>query len=148
MIWRVKAFDELSLRELYAMLALRAEVFVVEQDCPYQDLDGKDQKSWHVMGWKDDELVAVARIVDKGVSYAEYYSIGRVVVSEKVRKDGIGSALMEEAINWIYSDKGEVPIKISAQCYLIKFYGALGFQPVGEEYLEDNIPHIAMLKEI
>ncbi len=139
-------FQELSLDELYAMLRLRAEVFVVEQDCVYQDLDDKDQMSHHLLGFDEDgDLVAYTRLVPKGISYEGYPSIGRVITSMKVRRHGAGKILMQKSIEEIYRLFGKSPIKISAQCYLDKFYRGLGFVPIGEEYLEDGIPHVGML---
>jgi len=142
-----KAFEELSLDELYALMVLRQEVFVVEQDCVYLDADGKDQKAWHLLGKEADGfLAAYVRILSKGVSYEKYPSIGRVVTTEKSRKQGVGRALMKQAlVETARLFPGET-IKISAQVYLIRFYKSFGFEPVGEEYLEDGIPHIGMLK--
>jgi len=139
------SFNELSLQQLYDIMVLRQEVFVVEQDCPYLDADGKDQMSHHLMGYLDGELVAYTRLVPKGISYDKYISIGRVITSQSVRRDGYGKDLMERSIKQIRTLFGQKDIKISAQCYLLKFYKGLGFEPVGEEYLEDDIPHIAMI---
>lgn len=128
------------------MFALRIEVFVVEQNCPYQDADGKDLKSSHVFGTNDHgELIACARIVSPGVSYKEV-SIGRVATAMTVRGSGSGKELMRKSIKAIEEKFGQVPIRISAQSYLKKFYESFGFVQVGEEYLEDNIPHIEMLR--
>ncbi len=140
-----KAYSDLSKNELYAILWLRAKVFIVEQNCPYQDLDGKDQKSYHVIGVKDDMIAAYSRIIPPGVSYENYSSIGRVVCDPSARGNGLGKTLMRFSIDTckeLYPDK---PIKISAQTYLQRFYNALGFAEVGDEYLEDNIPHIQMI---
>ncbi len=143
-----KAFHDLSLEELYEIMYLRQAVFVVEQDCPYIDADGKDQASWHLCG-KDEKgvLVAYTRIVPKGVSYPGYVSIGRVITSQAVRKLGLGRQLMEESIAACTYLFGKGAIKISAQSYLLHFYQSLGFEPQGEEYLEDGIPHCAMIKK-
>lgn len=145
MNWHSKSFDELSLHELYQLLQLRAEVFVVEQDCPYQDLDGKDYKAIHLLA-NDAEgrLVAYCRLLPAGISYPEP-SIGRVVNSPAIRNQGAGKKLMHEAIRYIREHWEQAPIRISAQCYLEKFYTELGFQKTGEPYMEDNIPHIEML---
>ncbi len=143
--WLCCPFDKLSLQQLYDIMVLRQEVFVVEQDCPYLDADGKDQASWHLMAYQGDDLVAYTRIVPQGVSYEHYVSIGRVVNSEKVRGQGIGQELMQRSIQECHSLFGEQKIKISAQVYLLRFYTNLGFQAVGEEYLEDGIPHTAMI---
>ncbi len=144
--WQLKAFDGLTTYELYKILQLRSEVFVVEQNCPYQDEDGKDLKSWHLMGWDEaNTLVAYTRILKAGDSFAEA-SIGRVVSSPKVRGTGIGKELMLQSIDKLYQLFGKVPIRIGAQCYLEKFYQSLGFVISGETYLEDNIPHVEMVK--
>ncbi len=144
--WELKTFDELTPYQLYAILQLRSEVFVVEQNCPYLDEDGKDLKSWHLMGWNEDNiLVAYTRILKAGDSFAEA-SIGRVVSSPKVRGTGIGKILMQKSIEQLYGLFGQVPIRIGAQRYLEKFYESLGFVIAGEPYLEDDIPHIEMVK--
>lgn len=143
-----KKFDELSLHELYGILALRQEVFVVEQDCPYLDADGKDQHSWHLMGVDEKgKLVAYTRLLPKGISYEKYPSIGRVVTSPSARGGGIGRELMERSLWWMEQLFPQEAIKISAQCYLEKFYKSLGFEIVGAEYLEDGIPHYPMLRQ-
>ena len=141
-----KTFQELTTKELYDLLQLRTEVFVVEQDCVYQDLDGKDQKALHVLGFKDEKLVAYTRIFKPG-DYFEETSIGRVVVSKNERQFKYGCDIMEASIKAIKHHFNTSKIKISAQCYLKKFYTNLGFKAVGEEYPEDDIPHIAMIKE-
>ena len=142
-----KPFYNLTLDELYAIMAIRQEVFVVEQNCPYLDVDGKDQMGVHLMGWNTkEELIAYTRLLNKGISYPDYPSIGRVVTSPSVRGTGIGKLLMEESIKVIRQLFPEnKAIKISAQCYLTRFYESFGFQSTGKEYLEDDIPHIAML---
>ncbi len=145
MEFQLKKFDELTLRELYRILQLRAEVFVVEQDCVYQDLDDKDQMSYHVIGKEDGEIHAYTRIIPKGISYPDYVSIGRVVNSNAVRRKGAGKALMEFTIASSRNVFPDSKIKISAQSYLDKFYTDLGFKSTGEEYLEDGIPHQAMV---
>ncbi len=139
-------FNRLSLRELYDSLALRQEVFVVEQDCPYLDADGKDEPGHHLLGYAPGgRLIAYARLLPPGISYPEYASIGRVVTSPSARRTGAGKALMRESMAWCARLHGTVPIKISAQVYLTRFYEAFGFQKVGEEYLEDDIPHVGMV---
>ncbi len=139
-------FDELTVDSLYEMLQLRQEIFIVEQDCPYLDADGKDQSSRHVLGRSEkQDLVAYIRIVPPGISYAGYSSIGRVVVKERIRKTGSGKSLMQYGIQKCKELYPDTPIKISAQCYLLKFYSDLGFKAIGEEYLEDDIPHQAMV---
>lgn len=143
---RTKTFSELSTEELYALLQLRSEVFVVEQDCVYQDIDGKDQKAWHVLGFKGDVLVAYTRIFKPG-DYFEDASIGRVVVAKNQREHQYGYDIMNASIYVVKNQLKSDRIKISAQLYLKNFYKKLGFNPIGEEYLEDNIPHIAMIKQ-
>tara|TARA_R110000868_G_scaffold96341_5_gene265046 strand:- start:4043 stop:4483 length:441 start_codon:yes stop_codon:yes gene_type:complete len=141
----VKNFNELNTVELYDILQLRSEVFVVEQDCVYQDLDGKDQKALHVIGLKDQKVVAYTRIFKSG-DYFNEASIGRVVVRSSERKYGYGNILMVASINAIFEHYNETKIRISAQKYLLKFYKSLGFKEEGEEYLEDGIPHMNMIK--
>ena len=144
--WKVKTFEGLTVKELYSVLRLRAEVFVVEQNCPYLDLDEKDQKCFHLMGYNEiKELISYARIVPAGVSFDEV-SIGRVVSSPKVRNTGAGKELMQKSIEEIKIKFGLIPIRIGAQLYLKKFYENFGFVAEGKEYLEDDIPHIEMLK--
>jgi ElaA protein len=143
---KIKSFEALTKHELYYLLQLRSEVFVVEQDCVYQDLDGKDEKALHVLGFKNEKLVAYSRIFKPG-DYFEETSIGRVVVSKNERQFKYGYDIMEASIKAIKYHFKTSKIKISAQCYLKKFYTNLGFKAVGEEYLEDGIPHMAMVKE-
>ncbi len=142
--WVLKKFDELGPRELYAILQLRAEVFVVEQQCVFQDLDNKDQASWHLMGWEDTLLLAYTRLVPPGISYTEP-SVGRVVTSPGVRGGGMGRELMKQSIEQCRKLFGNTTIRIGAQLYLQGFYGSLGFIPTGEIYLEDGIQHIEMI---
>lgn len=145
--WQLKKFEDLSTVELYKVLHLRAEVFVVEQNCPYQDMDGKDFKSYHLLGFaENNELLAYTRILPAGISYKEA-SIGRVVTSPKTRGAGAGKELMKESIQCIEKLFGNVPVRIGAQCYLKKFYEGFGFEIASEEYLEDNIPHVEMVKD-
>ena len=141
----IKTFNQLSLEELYYLLQLRSEVFVVEQDCVYQDVDGKDQKALHVIGKKDTNIIAYTRIFNAG-DYFKEASIGRVVVSEKERHLKYGHQLMVASIKAIEDSFHTKEIKLSAQKYLEKFYNNLGFNIIGDPYLEDGIPHIAMLK--
>ncbi|MBN8688710.1 MAG: GNAT family N-acetyltransferase [Chitinophagales bacterium] len=147
--WTLKPFSELTPFELYAILQLRSEVFVVEQNCVYQDMDNKDLKAVHFMGWKKEEdgekLIAHTRLLAPGISYPQP-SIGRVVSSPSVRGLGIGRELMERSIAHIYTLYGRQEIRIGAQLYLKKFYSSLGFIPDGEVYLEDDIEHITMYK--
>ncbi len=139
-----RPFSQLSLDQLYAIMVIRQEIFVVEQDCPYLDADGKDQESWHLMGFDEGKLAAYTRLVPQGLSYPEYVSIGRVVVAMDSRGKGYGKILMEESIRRCRDVFGEQAIKISAQSHLEAFYRSLGFEPTGAEYLEDGIPHMAM----
>jgi ElaA protein len=139
-------FEQLTPFELYEILALRQEVFVVEQNCPYQDCDGKDLKSWHLLGRNDaGHLIAYTRLLPAGVSYEGYTSIGRVVNSPKVRGQGAGREIMYKSIDTVRFLFGNAPIRIGAQKYLLRFYESLGFIVDGEEYLEDGIPHIEMV---
>lgn len=143
---KVKTFSQLTTKELYDLLQLRSEVFVVEQDCVYQDIDGKDQKALHVLGFKDEVLVGYTRIFKPG-DYFELASIGRVVVKENERKHKYGYDIMDVSIKTIKDVFNTTAIKISAQCYLKRFYNNLQFFEVGDQYLEDGIPHIAMIYE-
>lgn len=142
---KVKIYQDLEIDELYAIMALRAAVFVVEQNCVYQDLDYKDQKALHVMGWINDKLVAYTRLFGPG-DYFEQASIGRVIVSMDQRGHNYGHQIMSASINAITQHYKTDRIDISAQTYLEQFYTAHGFLPSGEEYLEDGIPHIKMIK--
>ena len=144
MHWEIKAFDQLSLQELYTILTLRTNVFVVEQACPYPDLDGKDPNCLHLLGTINGELVAYLRILPAGLRY-DKVSIGRVVIKPSHRGKGLGRLMMEQAIHCITNEWKESQIKIGAQAYLEKFYQSLGFEPVSEVYLEDDIPHLDML---
>lgn len=141
----IKSFEELTNQELYQMLRLRSEVFVVEQNCPYLDLDNKDQKGFHLLYYVDNELAGVTRLLPSGVSYNEI-SIGRVVIARTHRGLGLGKKLMEASIAGCEEKFGKAPIKISAQYHLSKFYQSLGFAEQGEVYDEDGIPHIEMLR--
>lgn len=140
-----KTFNELNTKELYDLLQLRSEVFVVEQNCVYQDVDGKDMKALHILGYLEDKLIAYARLFKPG-DYFNEASIGRVVVKEEERQFKHGYTVMEAAIEAIKKTYNQTTIKVSAQTYLTSFYNNLGFNAVGEEYLEDEIPHIAMVK--
>lgn len=140
-----KAFYQLSLNELYDSMKLRQKVFIVEQNCPYLDTDDKDQAAHHLLGIQNQSIVAYARLLPKGISYEDYVSIGRIVTAETQRGKGYGIALVKEAILQCKLLFKADQIKISAQQYLIQFYESHGFQAVGEGYLEDGIPHIAMI---
>ncbi len=141
------AFEQLNITQLYDIMALRQSVFVVEQNCPYLDADGKDPQGWHLMAKAaDGGLLAYARLLPAGVSYPEYPSIGRVVSAPQARGQGAGRALMQAAIQYCEQLFSNQPIKIGAQTYLLPFYQSFGFQPVGNIYIEDGIPHIAMIR--
>jgi ElaA protein len=144
--WTTKPFDALTVPELYALLQLRSEVFVVEQTCPFQDIDGQDQAAQHLLGYADTgELAAYARLFGAGISYAQA-SIGRVVTSPRYRRFGLGRQLLQQAIMQCDTLFRAQPIKIGAQLYLQAFYESFGFVQQGEGYLEDGIPHIYMLR--
>lgn len=146
MDWQLKKFGDLSPYEVYAILRLRNEVFVVEQNCVFQDADDKDQNSWHLMGISNGQLVAYTRLVPPGEIY-EYPSIGRVITSSAVRGTGAGKVLVQRSIEEVNHLFGPLPIKIGAQLYLKKFYGDFGFEQVSEIYLEDGIEHIHMVRK-
>ena len=141
--WTYKAFNELSTVELYKILQLRSEVFVVEQSCVYQDVDDKDMKSHHLSAWDNDVLVAYCRILPPGISFKDA-SIGRVLSAKNYRKTGAGRELMQRGITAALNQYGCTQITIGAQLYLELFYGSLGFKQISETYLEDGIPHIDM----
>ena len=140
----VKKFSELTTSELYEILALRSEVFVVEQDCVYLDVDGKDQNALHVFGIKNNKIIAYTRIFKPG-DYFKNASIGRVVVQKNERKFKYGHEIIAASIQVINNSFNTKEITLSAQTYLVKFYNSHGFITVGEEYLEDDIPHIEMV---
>lgn len=147
-IWLCKKFSELTVEELYQILRLRNEVFVVEQNCVYQDCDENDQSSYHLCGWQHDELKAYTRIIPPGISYANAASIGRVVTSPSMRAQSMGKQLMSKSLENLYHLFGDVPVTIGAQLYLKKFYESFSFVQNGETYLEDGILHILMEKSI
>lgn len=140
-----KLFSDLSTEELYGILQLRSEVFVVEQDCVYQDIDGKDEKALHIIGRKENNIVAYTRIFNTG-DYLPEASIGRVAVRQSYRKYGYGVLIIKASIKSIQERYNETTIVLSAQTYLKKFYNTLGFTERGEVYLEDGIPHIKMIR--
>jgi ElaA protein len=144
--WTTQPFDSLTLPELYALLQLRSEVFVVEQTCAFQDLDGQDQAATHLLGHTETgELAAYARLFQAGIVYPEA-SIGRVVVSPKFRRYGLGRELLQQAIGAVEQLFGPQLIQIGAQLYLKEFYESFDFRQTGEGYLEDGIPHIHMVR--
>jgi ElaA protein len=144
--WTIKHFEELTALEHHHILALRLAIFVVEQDCPYQDVDHKDLHSYHVYGTLDDKVVAVVRIVSPGVSYVEI-SIGRVAVAKEYRGTNVGNDLMTRSLAFISQTLGNQDIRISAQEHLKSFYHRFDFTQQSEMYLEDDIPHIEMLRK-
>lgn len=142
--WTLQRFDELTVHELYSILQLRMEVFMVEQQCTYLDADDNDQKAWHLCAWKGSELIAYTRLFAPGMMYAEA-AIGRVVNKRSMRGSGIGKELMQRSIAAVYQLFGHTSIRIGAQFYLKKFYESLGFQQDSDIYLEDRIEHIKMI---
>jgi ElaA protein len=142
---QIKSFKELSTEELYTLLQLRSEVFVVEQNCVYQDMDGLDQIAFHVLGKYNGALIAYTRLF-KAKDYFDDPSIGRVIVSRKHRGLGLGKEIMQASLVFLNENWNAQKIVLSAQSYLKKFYSELGFTAIGEEYLEDGIPHIKMIK--
>lgn len=145
--WQCLSFEELSTTKLYKILQLRSEVFVVEQNCVYQDMDDRDLRSFHMCGWLHDSLIAYTRLLPPGLAYADAASIGRVVTSPKARGQSQGRELMKRSIEECKHLFGEVDIRISAQLYLQAFYESFGFTKTSDIYLEDNIPHIAMIRK-
>ena len=139
----IKNFQDLSNTEIYQILRLRSEVFVVEQQCIYQDIDNKDEKAVHIFLKEKNEIIAYSRVF-KEKEYFENPSIGRVVVANKRRMYGVGKKIMNISINYIKQNIKAKNIEISAQKYLKKFYSNFGFVQQGDEYLEDNIPHLRM----
>ena len=144
MSWNIKKFEELTNSELYNLLKERTLVFVVEQNCPYLEVDGKDPFSYHLFKEEEGEIVAYLRVVPAGVSYQEA-SIVRVFVKKEYRGQGIAGELLSRGLNYIQNELKETNVKIQAQDYLRKFYSSFGFQAVSDTYLEDNIPHVDML---
>jgi len=144
MEYKIRTFDELSNRELYSILRLRSEIFVVEQNCVYQDLDNKDLDGYHLMAIENGELIGYLRILNKGVSYKEA-SIGRVVVKKEYRRKKLGLEIINKGIDFIINTLQEKEVRISAQVYAKNLYEKAGFVEVSEEYLEDDIPHVEML---
>ena len=141
----VQPYSTLSLDHFHDIIALRIKIFVIEQDCPYQDLDGKDKLAHHLFYTNnEDEVVAATRILPQNISYAEV-SIGRVVVDERCRGTGLGHLIMEESMNFVQAEFGQVDVRLSAQKHLENYYGKHGFRSTGKEYLEDGIPHVEML---
>lgn len=145
-IWKVRTFQELTVPELYKILKARCDVFIVEQNCPYPDLDDYDQKSLHLWAEIDGEILAYCRLFNFGIKYKEC-SIGRVLTTEKARGRNIGKQLMSYAVEVIETRFKTSQIRISAQDYLLNFYQQFGFEDTGKKYLEDNIPHTEMFRK-
>ncbi len=143
--WQWLRFDRLSREQLYEVLRLRSEVFVVEQNCVFQDMDGLDDQAMHLLGVRASELAAYVRCFPKGVTFDEA-SIGRVVTRQSARGGGLGHVLMAEAIRALVAEWGAQPIRIGAQAHLKDFYQRHGFADVGKPYVEDGIPHLEMLR--
>lgn len=145
MIWHLKKFSDLTTQELYEILQLRQKVFIIEQNCPYLDADNLDLSCMHLMGYQNSKLVAYLRIVPAKLKYDEI-SFGRVAVALEARKQGLGKELTQRGLRAINELYGDVSIRISAQAYLEKFYTDFGFKKVSDQYMEDWIPHVEMLK--
>jgi ElaA protein len=142
------SFHDIPVETWYKISQLRVEVFIVEQQCIYQEFDGKDLSCTHIYGCFDNKLVASARLVPPGISYEGYCSIGRVVSDAEYRRHGFGFELLQESVRLCEALYPGTPIKISAQVYLIKFYEKFGFRAIGEHYLEDGLPHVAMVRPV
>lgn len=146
MIWKIKSFEELSTPELYEIIKARVDVFVVEQNCPYHDLDDCDQKAIHIWAEQDKQVLAYCRIFDKEIKYPET-SIGRVLTTEKARGKKLGKQLVQYAVETIENRFHTSEVRISAQDYLLKFYSDFGFEATDKKYLEDNLPHTEMFRK-
>lgn len=144
-VWRLLAFDDMRVSELYEVLRLRSEVFVVEQQCLFHDMDGADQQAMHLLGVQNGQLQAYARCFEAGVKFPEA-SFGRVLTRRSARGTGLGHALIDQAISAISQVWGPQPIRIGAQLQLAGFYGKHGFEDIGKTYMEDGIPHLEMLR--
>jgi ElaA protein len=144
--WSWKSFSELSAVDIYNIIAVREEVFIVEQGLNYVDCDGLDLDAFHLVGQRDEKVVAYLRAFPPGIKYSES-SLGRVLCKKQVRGEGLGKELIQIGLDYMFKTFGPVPVKISAQSYLQKFYEDFGFEIVGEEYLEEGIPHLKMVKK-
>ncbi|TVP81179.1 MAG: GNAT family N-acetyltransferase [Alkalicoccus sp.] len=145
MEWHIKKFEALSPEELYRILQIRVEVFVVEQNCPYSEIDGKDKYCWHLYAEENGEILAYARLLPPGISYEEA-AIGRVLVAGPYRGRGLGKELMTQSLVFLNNKMNYSGIRLQAQEYAEKFYSSFGFQKISAAYLEDNIPHVDMKK--
>jgi ElaA protein len=146
--WQCKSFYELSNEELYKIIQLRIEVFSLEQNVIYQDCDNKDLHCFHITGFENNQLMAYSRIIPPGIAYEGAASIGRVVTSHQARGKAIGKKLFEKSLEQVYKLFGQIPLNISAQAYLVKFYESFSFIQEGNIYIEDSIPHIHMIRTI
>lgn len=146
-VWKIKPFAKLSTEELYQILKIRQEVFIVEQTCYYLDADGYDQQAVHIWAEKEGEILAYSRVFEPGIKYKEA-SIGRVLTNPNYRKNNLGKILIRFSINTIEARFRTQLIRISAQDYLLHFYSEFGFQDTGKKYLEDDIPHTEMVRVI
>ncbi|PYZ92300.1 GNAT family N-acetyltransferase [Salipaludibacillus keqinensis] len=144
MNWHIKKFNELTTDELYSILRERVNVFVVEQNCPYPEIDGKDSQSYHLFVREKGKIIAYTRLLPAGISYSQA-SIGRVLVIEEYRNTGLGKKIMKRSIDYLHQELKENEIKIQAQEYALQFYESFGFKPVSKVYLEDDIPHVDMV---
>jgi ElaA protein len=143
--WHVLDFHQLSIDQLYQIMKLRQDIFVVEQTCPYPDMDGLDPQCKHLFAIENDQVIATTRLLPKGLAHPDYAAIGRVVIAEQARGRQLGYELMQRSIDAIRDEHPKVTIKIGAQQHLEGFYNKLGFNTISEMYLEDDIPHIDML---
>lgn len=146
MIWKIKSFEEITTSELYEIIKARVDVFVVEQNCPYPDLDGYDRQAIHLWAEQENSVLAYCRIFNKGIKYPET-SIGRVLTTEKARGKSLGKQLIQYAVETIENRFHTTEVRISAQDYLLRFYSGFGFEDTGKKYLEDNIPHTEMFRK-
>lgn len=146
MQWMWSDFNRLNVCQLYELLRLRESIFIVEQDVPYVDIDGKDKQCMHLMGYAGHEMVAYMRVVPLNLFESGYFSLGRVVVRTDLRGSGLGREMVKHGLAYLDQIRGGYPIKISSQLYLKDFYTSFGFQAQGEPYIEDRIPHIAMVR--
>jgi ElaA protein len=145
-MWNIQTFDELTVKQLYTYLQLRVNVFIVEQNCPYPELDGFDADAIHLAFIENEKLMAYARILPQGVKYNRI-SIGRVIVEKDARGRGLAKELMKESLGFIQKKWPQQEVQLQAQSHLRNFYGAFGFEPISDEYDEDGIPHVDMVKK-
>ncbi|MFX3674924.1 MAG: GNAT family N-acetyltransferase [Paenisporosarcina sp.] len=145
-MWKINTFNELTVQQLYTYLQLRVNVFIVEQKCPYPELDGYDINAFHLAYFENEKLLAYARILPQGVKYNRI-SIGRVIVDEEVRGKGLAKEVMKESLSFIQKKWPLQEVQLQAQSHLQSFYGSFGFESISEEYDEDGIPHVDMVKK-